>query len=86
MHTEPCILVCAEPHAGDIHPLTFERVPPQGYEIVRTTLPAVVMIGGEAGELRYPSMIQRREAKNKPVTTWNLAGRSRAQLGPAASL
>jgi electron transfer flavoprotein beta subunit len=53
--------------------LTIDRTLPHGYEIVRTTLPAVVMVGGEAGELRYPSMIQRREAKNKPVTTWNLA-------------
>ncbi|MEN6476345.1 MAG: electron transfer flavoprotein subunit beta/FixA family protein [Syntrophaceae bacterium] len=54
------------------HDMEIERVLPQGYEIVRTALPALIMVGGEAGELRYPSMIQRREAKNKPITTWNL--------------
>jgi electron transfer flavoprotein beta subunit len=49
-----------------------ERVLPDGYEVVRSALPAVVMTSNEAGELRYPSMIQRREAKNKPVVTWGL--------------
>jgi len=53
--------------------LRIERVLPLGYEVVRTTLPALIIVGGDGGELRYPSMIQRRDAKNKPVTTWTLA-------------
>jgi len=53
--------------------LMIERVLPLGYEVVRTTLPALIIVGGDGGELRYPSMIQRRDAKNKPVTTWTLA-------------
>lgn len=52
--------------------LAVERVVPGGYERVHTTLPALIMVGNEGGELRYPSMIQRREAKNKPVTAWGL--------------
>jgi len=55
------------------HELTIERMRPQGVEVVRTSLPALIMVGNEGGELRYPSMIQRREAKNKPVTAWSLA-------------
>jgi len=30
------------------------------------------MASNEVGELRYPSMIQRREAKQKDVHTWGL--------------
>ncbi len=49
-----------------------ERVIPGGYERVRVQLPAVVVTSNEVGELRYPTMIQRREAKSKPVTAWGL--------------
>jgi electron transfer flavoprotein beta subunit len=47
-----------------------ERLVPSGYETVRTKLPAVVVASNEVGELRYPTMIQRRQAKKKPVTAW----------------
>lgn len=53
--------------------LHIERVIEKGYEVVTVPLPAVVMCSGEAGELRYPSMIQRREAKNKPKQALTLA-------------
>jgi electron transfer flavoprotein beta subunit len=47
-----------------------ERLIPDGYEVVEADLPAVVMVSNEVGELRYPTMIQRRDAKNKPVISW----------------
>ncbi len=50
--------------------VVVERVLPNGYERVRVPLPAVVVASNEVGEMRYPTMIQRREAKKKPVTAW----------------
>ncbi|MBP7735354.1 MAG: electron transfer flavoprotein subunit beta/FixA family protein [Spirochaetes bacterium] len=48
-----------------------ERLIPGGYEVVQSPMPAVVMVSNEIGQLRYPTMIQRREAKSKPITHWN---------------
>ena len=50
-----------------------ERVTANGYEIVRTPLPAVFVASNEVGELRYPTVIQRRDAKKKPVVSWSMA-------------
>ena len=50
--------------------VAVERLLPNGYETVRTKLPAVVIASNEVGEMRYPTMIQRRQAKKKPVTAW----------------
>lgn len=53
--------------------LWVERMLANGHEVVSAPLPAVIMAGNEVGELRYPSMIQRREAKNKQVIAWGLS-------------
>ncbi len=50
-----------------------ERVTANGYEIVKTPLPAVFVASNEVGELRYPTVIQRRDAKKKPVVSWAIA-------------
>jgi electron transfer flavoprotein beta subunit len=50
-----------------------ERVTASGYEIVKTPLPALLVASNEVGELRYPTMIQRRDAKRKPVVSWRMA-------------
>jgi electron transfer flavoprotein beta subunit len=47
-----------------------ERLLPSGYEVVKAPLPAVVIASNEVGEMRYPTMLQRREAKKKPVKAW----------------
>jgi len=52
--------------------MRIERVLASGHEVVCASLPAVIVASNEVGELRYPSMIQRREAKQKPVHTWGL--------------
>lgn len=53
---------------GSVH---VERIVDDGYEVVRSRLPSVVVASNEVGMLRYPTLIQRRDAKKKPVTTWN---------------
>ncbi len=51
----------------------LERVTADGYEAVKTPLPALVVASNEVGEMRYPTMIQRREAKKKPIVAWGAA-------------
>jgi electron transfer flavoprotein beta subunit len=53
--------------------LRVQRLIPEGYETLQTKLPAVVIAGNEAGMLRYPTMIQRREARSKPVHSLSLS-------------
>lgn len=52
--------------------LLVERVLASGHEVLSAPLPAVLVASNEVGELRYPSMIQRREAKQKPIHAWTL--------------
>jgi electron transfer flavoprotein beta subunit len=52
--------------------IRIERVLANGHEVVNAPIPAVIVASNEVGELRYPSMIQRREAKQKPVHSWGL--------------
>jgi len=47
-----------------------ERVTPYGYEVVKTRLPSLIVATKEVGEMRYPTVVQRREAKKKPVVVW----------------
>ncbi len=51
--------------------LIVNRVTDNGYEIIKSNLPAVVMVTNELGELRYPAMKERRVAKKKPVHSWS---------------
>jgi electron transfer flavoprotein beta subunit len=46
-----------------------ERVLPDGYEVVEATLPALVTVSGEVGDLRYPSLQAIKAAKGLPQTT-----------------
>jgi electron transfer flavoprotein beta subunit len=48
-----------------------ERVLPHGYEVIDLSLPALFTVGSEAGDLRYPSLADIKQAKQKPQTTWN---------------
>jgi hypothetical protein len=47
-----------------------ERLTSAGYETVRAPLPAAVVVSNEVGMMRYPTIVQRREAKKKPVVSW----------------
>jgi electron transfer flavoprotein beta subunit len=57
-------------HDNKIH---ITRVLPDGYEIAETTLPALVTVGSEVGELRNLNMKKMREVKKKPALKWSAA-------------
>ncbi len=47
--------------------LKVERIIPEGREILRGPLPALVTVSHEAGELRLPKLADIRKAKQKPI-------------------
>ncbi|HIH98428.1 MAG TPA: electron transfer flavoprotein subunit beta/FixA family protein [Thermoplasmata archaeon] len=49
-----------------------ERVLPDGYEVIRVSMPVLITVSHEVGDLRYPSMHDIKKSKNKPITTWNI--------------
>lgn len=51
--------------------LVITRQTSEGQEKVKVAYPAVV-IAGEIGEVRYPTMKQRQDAKKKPFVTWTV--------------
>jgi electron transfer flavoprotein beta subunit len=48
--------------------VVVEKVMPDGYEVVEASLPALVTVSGEIGDLRYPSLQAIKAAKNLPQT------------------
>ena len=68
----PAVTLAGKVTIKDGHAVV-ERVTPRGYEVVRTPLPSLIAVSNEVGALRYPTMMQRREAKGKPVTSWSAA-------------
>ncbi len=66
----PAITLAGKVEIDDGH-VIVERLLPNGYEVVKGSLPAVVIASNEVGELRYPTMKQRKEAKKKPVEAWD---------------
>jgi electron transfer flavoprotein beta subunit len=65
----PAITLARKVEIEDGH-VIVERVIPSGYEVVRARLPAVVIASNEVGEMRYPTLIQRRDARKKPGEAW----------------
>lgn len=51
--------------------LRVERVLPDGHEVVRVPLPALVTVSHEIGELRYPHIADIKSAKGRPQDRWN---------------
>ncbi|MFC2063191.1 electron transfer flavoprotein subunit beta/FixA family protein [Chloroflexota bacterium] len=62
-----------------------ERVTADGYEIIETSLPALITVSNELGEPRYPTIRGIMAAKKKEVVTWKPAdiGVDAAQAGAA---
>ncbi len=54
----------------DAERVIVERVVPGGYQVVSTRLPALVVASNEVGEMRYPTILQRKDAKKKPIVSW----------------
>jgi electron transfer flavoprotein beta subunit len=68
----PAVTLVRKVQIKDGHAL-LERITARGHEVVRTPLPALIVASNEVGIMRYPTMIQRREAKKKPVVSWGPA-------------
>jgi electron transfer flavoprotein beta subunit len=51
--------------------VVVKKVRPDGYELVKARLPALVTASHEIGELRYTSLAAIREARKKPREIWS---------------
>ncbi|MDO8472731.1 MAG: electron transfer flavoprotein subunit beta/FixA family protein [Dehalococcoidia bacterium] len=62
-----------------------ECVTPDGYEVIETSLPALITVSNELGEPRYPTIKGIMSAKRKEPIIWKPAdiGVSPAQIGAA---
>lgn len=77
----PAVTMARKVDAEEGH-VVVERVIPGGYEVVRAPLPALIVASNEVGSMRYPTMIQRREARKKPVESWDLETLGLSDLPP----
>jgi electron transfer flavoprotein beta subunit len=50
-----------------------KRVTPDGYEVIETSLPALITVSNELGELRATALRAIMDAQKKPLTTWSAA-------------
>jgi electron transfer flavoprotein beta subunit len=66
----PCITIARKVDIGD-GTVTVERVVSDGYEVIETTIPALVTASNEIGDLRSPAMKAVMEAQKKQFTVWN---------------
>ena len=51
--------------------VSVEKIVPGGYEQVRASLPALVTVSNEVGDLRYPSMKMILLSRRQPIETLN---------------
>ena len=60
-----------------------ETMLPDGYQVVEASLPLLVTVSHEVGDLRYPSLMAIKQAKNLPMETLKPAdlGLDPASLG-----
>jgi electron transfer flavoprotein beta subunit len=60
--------------------ITVERLLRNGYEAMEASLPALVTVSSEAGDLRLATLKAIQDARKKPVTVWRAAD---LELDPA---
>ena len=67
--------------------ITVQRVLTDGFETLKTALPAVVTVSNELGDPRYPKLQQIMQAAKKTVTTWSAAdlGLDASSVGAAGA-
>jgi len=53
--------------------ITVERLRRNAYEVITASLPALVTVGSEVGDLRLTSLKAIQDARKKPVTIWRSA-------------
>lgn len=66
----PCVSVAQRVRVEDGR-VVGEKLKRRGYEIVRASMPALITLSSETGDLRYASVNRLRNARQKPVTVWN---------------
>ncbi|MCX5887435.1 MAG: hypothetical protein NT096_16230, partial [Proteobacteria bacterium] len=66
----PCISVAQRVRVED-GKVVVEKVKRSGYEILRASMPALITVGSEIGDLRYASVKRLKDARYKTVTVWN---------------
>ncbi len=59
-----------EPQAGRV---VVHRISPAGYDVIESSLPALVVATQALGEPRYPSLKGIMAARSKEIVTWSLA-------------
>ena len=53
--------------------VVVKKLRKSGYEIIRSSIPALITASNEIGDLRLPSLQAIKEVKTKPVATWNIS-------------
>jgi electron transfer flavoprotein beta subunit len=51
--------------------IIVERVLPDGYEVIKAPIPALITISNELGDLRYAGIKEIKASQKKPICTWN---------------
>jgi electron transfer flavoprotein beta subunit len=82
----PCAIVAKDVQL-DGGAVVVQRVLTDGFETVKTPLPAVVTVSNELGDPRYPKLQQIMQAAKKTVTTWGAGdlGLDPSTVGAAGS-
>lgn len=69
----PSVTVAKKIEAMDGNKARVERVTSDGFEVVETSLPALITVSNELGEPRYPTIKGIMMAKKKEPVTWKPA-------------
>ena len=51
--------------------VSVEKLRRDGYEVVTASMPVLITVSSEIGELRYPPLAAIKAARAKPVKSWN---------------
>jgi electron transfer flavoprotein beta subunit len=50
--------------------LIVERITSDGYDVLKTSMPALITVSSEVGELRFPTVMALRAAQKKEIRVW----------------
>ena len=69
----PALTLVSKVDSLDSSKITVERTTEEGRQVLESKLPAVVSVGKDIGEPRYPSFMGIRKASKAVIPTWSLA-------------
>lgn len=69
----PALTLVSKVDSLDSTKITVERSTEEGRQVLESKLPAVVSVGKDIGEPRYPSFMGIRKAAKAVIPTWSLA-------------